>query len=146
MTKQYKPGYYNTSPNYTMSYQILILLFWRLFTHIHPNTWISFKINISGTLSQSQLHYFFYKHQIVFTIYLIFLSTSSHSSNILWWYLNLILNCLLILINIATLVIMILIWRLWFCFGNIASVQMVLILIYWDIVDFIILLKNWIVL
>ena len=31
-------------------------------------------------------------------------------------------------------------------FDNIASVQMVLILIYWDIVDFIILLKNWIVL
>ena len=146
MTKQYKPICYNTSPNYTMSYQIPILLFRRMFTHIHPNTWISFKINIIGTLSQSQLHYFFYKHQIVFTIYLIFLSTSSHSSNILWWYLNLILNCLLILINIATLVIMILIWRLWFCFGNIASVQMVLILIYWDIVDFIILLKNWIVL
>ena len=124
MTKQYKPICYNPSPNYTMSYQIPILLFRRMFTHLHPNTWISFKINIIETSSHSHLHYFFSKHQIIFTIYLIFLSTSRHSSDILWGYLNLLLNCPLILIWIAPLIIMILIWRLWFCFDNIASVQM----------------------
>ena len=53
-----------------------------MFTHIHPNTWTSYKVNIFETSSHSHLHCFFYKHQIVFTIYLIFLSTSSHSSDI----------------------------------------------------------------
>ena len=83
MTKQYKPICYNTSPSYTMSYQIPILLFWRKFTQIHPNTWNSYKLNICETSSYSHLHCFIYKPQIIFTMYLIFLLTSRHSSDIL---------------------------------------------------------------
>ena len=43
MTKQYKPICYNTSPSYTMSYQTPKLNSWRMFTHVHLNTWNLYK-------------------------------------------------------------------------------------------------------
>ena len=58
MTNQYKPICYTSSPSYTMSSQIPILLLWRMFTHIHPNTWNSYKLNIFETSSYSHLHFF----------------------------------------------------------------------------------------
>ena len=58
MTKPYKPICYNTSPNYTMSYQIPILPLWRMFTHIHPNTWNSYKENTLETSSYSHIYLF----------------------------------------------------------------------------------------